>query len=419
MTTIDLDYKIPKKLEPIYDHNRYKILYGGRGGSKSWGVARALLDLGTRRPLRILCAREFQNSITDSVHKLLSDQINALGLDEFYTIQRSRIVGINGTEFGFEGLKHNITRIKSWEGADIAWVEEAQTVSKSSWDILIPTIRKEESEIWLTFNPELEHDETYQRFVINPPKDALQLNVGWRDNPWFPKVLREEKERLKENDYDAYLNVWEGHCKQALEGAIYAAELRKAQEESRITSVPYDATKPVQTFWDLGWADKTSIWFAQAIGFEYRIIDFYENRQQPINHYVQVLQNRGYTYDIDWLPHDARSKQQTIGRSIEDLLKASGRKVQILERDSIEHGINAARTIFNKCFFDKTKCADGLQALRHYRYDVKEDGKWSNRPLHDENSHAADAFRYLAMALTERRAKPMKTRRQVAGSWMG
>jgi phage terminase large subunit len=232
--------EFPAKLQCLFAPKRYKVLYGGRGGAKSWGVARALLIQGAAKPLRILCAREFQNSISESVHALLSDQIKALGLDGFYEVQNTTIRGRNGTELYFAGLRHNVTKIKSFEGVDIVWCEEAQTISKSSWDTLIPTIRKEGSEIWITFNPSLEADETYQRFVARPPTNSTVVKVNWSDNPWFPAVLRQEKDDLKAKDPDAYLTVWEGHCKQTLDGAIYANEVRKATEEGRFARVPYD-----------------------------------------------------------------------------------------------------------------------------------------------------------------------------------
>ncbi len=298
--------EIPEKLECLLEPHRMKIIYGGRGSSKSWTVARVLLVLGRMKKLRVLCAREFQNSISDSVHALLADQIKSMGLEDFYTVQNTSIFGTNGTEFLFAGLKHNITKIKSFEGVDIAWVEEAQTTSKSSWDVLIPTIRKEGSEIWVTFNPELDTDETYKRFVAHPPSFAKVAKVNWSDNPWFPSVLRTEMEDLKERDMDAYLNVWEGNTRQVLDGAVYATELRKAMEENRIKDVPVDKAILVSTFWDLGWSDMTSIWFVQTLpGGEVRIIDFYQDCQKTIDFYVTLLKEKGYTYRDHWLPHDA------------------------------------------------------------------------------------------------------------------
>lgn len=399
---MELDVEFPEKLEFLFSPSRYKVLYGGRGSGKSWGVARALLVIGIQKPIRVLCARELQNSITDSVHALLADQIKSMKLEEFYEIQNTVIYGKNGTEFLFAGLKHNITKIKSFEGVDLCWVEEAQTVSKSSWDTLIPTIRKEESEIWITFNPELDTDETYKRFVVIPPSNAIVQKVNWSDNPWFPQVLRDEKDDLKERDMDAYLNVWEGNTRQVLDGSVYATELRKAQEESRIKDVNVDLSIPVSTFWDIGWADLNSIWFVQTVpGGEVRVIDFYQNCQKTIDHYVQVLQTKGYTYRDHWLPHDAEHKNMT-GKSVKDIMQNMGLPVRITPKLSISDGINAARMLMNRCYFDQNRCAEGLQALRHYRYDVDPDTKlFSKTPLHDQNSHAADAWRYTAVALDE------------------
>ena len=211
---------------------RYRVLYGGRGGAKSWGIARALVILAAKRTLRILCARELQNSIRDSVHKVLCDQIDLLGLGGFYQIEQARIFcPSTGSEISFEGIRNNVTKIKSYEGVDICWVEEANKVTKNSWEVLIPTIRKEGSEIWASFNPELESDDTYQRFVLSPPKNAIVQKISWRDNPWFPQVLKQEMLDLKAKDRDAYLHVWEGECRKSLEGAVYAEELRDCAEE--------------------------------------------------------------------------------------------------------------------------------------------------------------------------------------------
>ena len=408
----ELNIDLPEKLSFLFEPHRYKVAYGGRGSGKSWGAAISLLAQGAQRPLRILCAREFQNSISDSVHALLADQIKKLGLEGFYEVQNTAIYGKNGTEFLFAGLKHNVTKIKSFEGVDVCWVEEAQTTSKSSWDVLIPTIRKNGSEIWITFNPELDTDETYKRFVVNPPSNAKVVKVNWSDNPWFPDVLREEMEDLKARDIDAYLNVWEGNTRQVLDGAVYANELRKAQEESRIKDVIIDKSIPVSTFWDLGWSDMTSIWFVQVIpGGEVRVIDFYQDCQKPIDFYTALLQTKGYTYRDHWLPHDAEHKNMT-GRSVKEIVENMGLPVRITPKLSIADGINAARMLMNRCYFDQTKCAEGLQALRHYRYDVDPDTKmFSTKPLHDQHSHAADAFRYVAVGLDERPndwSKPLK-----------
>lgn len=396
----------PGKLRFLFKPRRFKVMHGGRGSGKSWGAARALLLQGMEEKLLILCAREYQNSIEDSVHKLLSDQIERMGLHDFYQVQEKSIKGINGTEFIFKGIKVNINSIKSFEAVDRVWIEEAQTVSKNSWDVLIPTIRKKCSEIWLTFNPILEEDDTYRRFVLETPPDATVQQMLWSDNPYFDDdggILRTAMEHMRNKDPDAWLNVWQGECRHTLEGAIYAKELRQSAFDRKITRVPYDPLVPVHTFWDLGFSDATSIWFVQRIGFEIRLIDFLEVRQTTINEILQILQGKGYTYDLNFLPHDAQAKTlSSNGKSIEQLMKAAGRRVKIVQKLSIADGINAARTIFPTCYFDQVKCADGLQALRHYRYDVDADtGKFSKNPLHDEYSHAADAFRYLAVGLKD------------------
>jgi len=413
--------EFPVKLQPLFKKARYKILYGGRGGAKSWGIARALLLMAAKAPLRILCAREFQASIKDSVHKLLCDQIEALGLLPFYEITQTSIRGANGSEFAFIGLKNNPTNIKSFEGVDICWVEEGQTVSRLSWNILIPTIRKSGSEIWVSFNPDLETDETYQRFVVKPPRDAVIIKINWSDNPWFPDTLRIEKDALKERDPKAYANVWEGMCRRTVDGAIFATEMDRAEADGRLTKVPYDPTKPVHAVCDLGWSDATAWWFVQFVGMETRLIRYFEGSQRTMTSYLAQLQTFGYVYDTIWLPHDAENQTLAAnGRSIEEIVRGAGFKTSIMPRVPIVDSINAARTIFPNLWFDRENCADGLNCLRHYRYEVDPDtGLFSKNPLHDQYSHGADAFRYIALMIKEP-AKPRKPKVIApAGSWMG
>ena len=194
---------------------RYKVWYGGRGGAKSWQVARLLLGRAYRRKTRILCVREFQNSIADSVHRLLSDQIAMLGLSRYFSVTRNTITSACGSEFLFKGLLRSINEIKSLEGVDICWCEEAQRASLESWKILIPTIRKEDSEIWATFNPDDESDPTYQMFVARPVPGAKVVKVNFDDNPWFPDTLRREMEYCRATDMDAYRHIWLGECRAA------------------------------------------------------------------------------------------------------------------------------------------------------------------------------------------------------------
>ncbi len=415
--------EFPLKLECLFKPSRYKVLYGGRGVAKSWGIARALLIKAAQNPLRILCAREFQTSIKDSVHKLLCDQIEALGLTSFYEITQTNIKGKNGSEFSFVGLKNNVANVKSYEGVDICWVEEAQTTSRMSWNVLIPTIRKEKSEIWVSFNPELETDETYQRFVLNPPDDCVVVKVNWSDNPWFPDTLRLEKDALKFRDPQAYNVVWEGLCRQTVDGAIFAKEMQMAELDGRITKVNYDPTKPVHAIFDLGWSDATAIWFLQFIGMETRLIRYVEGNQQTMSDYLAKMQTFGYMYDTLWLPHDSQNKTlASNGRSIEEIVRAAGYKTRVLERVPILDSINAARTMFPNMWFDRENCHEGLQCLRHYRYEVDPDTKqFSKTPLHDQYSHGADAFRYIGLMINEPKPRRKQVPQHYGGShsWMG
>ena len=414
--------RFPKKFEALFQPEkvRYRIFYGGRGGAKSWCFARALLAKGTKSPMRILCAREFQTSIKDSVHKLLSDQIYELNMESFYEITQTTIRGINGTEFIFAGIKNNTNNIKSIEGIDVAWVEEAQSVSANSWNVLIPTIRKQDSEIWVSFNPELPTDDTWKRFVESPPESSVVVKVNWNDNPWFPETLNLERLSLKSRDLSAYNNVWEGATRNTVDGAIFGKEVEQAELENRITNVPYDPSKPCHAVFDLGWADNTACWIIQYVGFDIRVLRYFEDNQKTIQHYLSLMQTFGYIYDTIWLPHDGAAKSLGTGKSIEEIVRATGLKVQILDRVPITDSINAARTIFPRCYFDRKNTEEGLNCLRHYRYDVDEHGTFSQKPLHDIYSHGADAWRYIGLMVNEpKKRQPVKQTYALGGSWMG
>ncbi len=194
-----------------YKKARYKILWGGRGSAKSWGVAEALVRLASALPLRILCTREFQVSIKHSSHKLLKDTITRLGLDSWFTVTANSITSRTGAEFIFTGMYQNENSIRSMEGIDITWVEEGQTVPVGSWRSLTPTVlRKHGSEIWVTYNLIDENDATHQRFVINPRSDSIVHQINYDSNPYFPEALRAEMEEDKKNDYHLYEHIWLG-----------------------------------------------------------------------------------------------------------------------------------------------------------------------------------------------------------------
>lgn len=358
-----------------------------------------------QKPTRILCAREIQRTIGDSVHRLIADQIALLGFDGLFTVTDTEIRCVNGSSFTFAGLRQqDAGKIKSFEGVDICWVEEAQTVSKKSWDVLIPTIRKENSSIWVTFNPELDTDETYQRFVVKPPHDAQVVKVNWNDNPWFPKTLDLERRSLQQRDIEAYKNVWEGQCRSALEGAIYAREVALLYEQGRVRPCPYDPLLPVHTVWDLGWNDQTSILLVQRAS-EVRVIGFIEDSHRTLADYVQQLRALPYVWATDWLPHDGRAKDFKSGKSAEEMMQAMGRTVRIVENLGIEEGIRASRMVFPRVYVDPS--AEGLLAhLKRYRRAINATTGEPGAPLHDEHSHAADAFRYMAVAVDQMSSAP-------------
>lgn len=391
--------EFPAKLKFLFQSARYKVAYGGRGSAKSWSFARALLIHGAEKKQRILCAREVQKSIKQSVHTLLADQIQELGLGGFYEVLETEIRGKNGTEFSFAGLAtHTVESIKSFEGVDKVWIEEAQTVSKRSWSILIPTIRKPESEIWVSFNPDLDTDDTYQRFVVNPPEGAVVVKVNYSDNPWFPEVLEKERlhcQRVTPKDYD---NIWEGNCKAAIEGAIYADEIRAAQEEGRIRTVPYDPKFKVHVVFDLGWNDAMAVSIVQRSLSEIRILEYIEDNHKTLDYFSSVLKEKRYNWGKVWLPHDGAHKDYKYNRSAQDIMQDLGWKVSIIPRSDIEGGIKTARRTFPRVYFDKDKTPRLIECLKHYRRSVNQTTNEPGAPLHDEYSHGADNFRYLCVS---------------------
>ena len=227
MATVDqVQITLPPWAEAYRQPARYLVAYGGRGSSKSWVFARMALIAALASPIRILCCRELQTSIRDSVLQLLREQIDMCGLNSYFDVGANYLkCPASGSEFLFKGLRSNSQEIKSTEGVDICWVEEAQAVSEESWQVLIPTIRKPGSQIWVSFNPALETDPTYQRYVVEPPSNAIVKLVNWQDNPWFPDVLRDEMEHMRRTDMDAYLHIWEGQCVLHTEAQVLAGKV--------------------------------------------------------------------------------------------------------------------------------------------------------------------------------------------------
>ena len=389
----------PPCLSEIFEPRRYKIAFGGRGSSKSWSFARALLIIGAKQKTRILCAREVQKSIKQSVHTLLSDQIQEMGLGAFYQVLETEIRGKNGTQISFAGLAtHTVESVKSFEGCSIVWCEESQTISKKSWDILIPTIRNPGSEIWVTFNPDIDTDDTYVRFVVNPPPDSLVVKMNYMDNPWFPEVLEKERLHCLNTDPKGYNNIWEGKCKAAVDGAIYADEMESAQTEGRICNVPYDPLLKVQIIFDLGWNDAMFISLAQKGVADLRIIESIEDSHKTLDYYSALLKEKKYNWGKIWLPHDGAAKDFKTGKSSQEILQALGWDVEIIPISSIEEGIKQARMTFNRVYFDKTKAGVLVNSLKRYKRVINSRTNEAGAPDHDSSSHGADNFRYISVS---------------------
>lgn len=394
--------QFPDPLLPgIFEPHRYKVLDGGRGSAKSWSVARALLILGTQRPLRILCARETQRSIRDSVHQLLMDQMIRLKVAGEYLAQQVNITGRNGTMFAFAGLSDlTAESIKSFEGFDIVWIEEARVVTDRSWKILIPTIRKEGSEIWITFNPEMDTDPVWKRFVEQPPPGTWRCTLNWRDNPWFSSVLEQERlHALATLSKIEYENIWEGKLRPTVEGAIYAEEIADMLAQRRVCPLPYDPYHLVYPVVDIGWNDTHSIGFWQRHLSQLRCIDYIEDDHKTWDWYSQRMRERPYAYGNVFLPHDGGSATiKSGGRSDKDILEGLGWRVTVLERTDVERGIRDTRMAMKTMALDNEKCAALLEHLKRYRRVIPKTTQEPSGPLHDQHSHGADMVRYAAQA---------------------
>lgn len=426
----ELNLDIPEYALCLFEPKRYKVLYGGRGGAKSWAIAMALTAIGMSRPIRVLCARELQVSIQDSVHKLLSDIIASdPGMSAFYDVQNKAIYGLNGTEFAFKGLKHNANEIKSYEGVDYCWVEEAQAVSDKSWEVLIPTIRKDNSEIWICFNPKNATDPTWRRFIVEQDEDTKAVEVSWRNNPFFPAVMEKERLKLLKNDPEAYEHVYEGKFDTRYSGAVYAKYVKHEQ----IGKVEHDPDYPVYTAWDKGYGDATAIVFFQIGNGEVFVIDYFEDNQEDTQYYCEILAGRkieiqerdlatgdisnwaygedlpehahrkAYNYHIHYGPHDAAVKlMEAGGRSMVMQARKFGVKMAIIPATTHINSHEALRTTLKKTWISRDRCGDLVHNLLsyHFKYDEQRQ-EYGKEPYHDWSSNGCDAAEIMARVWRE------------------
>jgi len=422
-----ISVKFPPKFKPFFKPARYKIARGGRGSGKSWSIAKMLLIMAASKPLRVLCAREVQKSIKESVKALLDDQIQTLQLGQFYQSLDNEIRGVNGSQFLFAGLaSHTVESIKSYEGCDIVWVEEAQSVCQRSWDVLIPTIRKPGSEIWASFNPYLPSDPVWLMSEELQSKDnAVVITINYFDNPWCPPELIAESERMKESDFEKWENIWLGLPKTIADGAIYKAEFEQIRKENRICKVPHDPNLPVYTGWDLGILDSTAIWFCQIYGKEKRIIDYHEASDEPLAYYARILDEKarehGYRYERHFAPHDIAARDLSSGVSREQTMAKLGYRMTKGARLGPEDRIEATRQFLKDCWFDEGKCSHGIRALQNYRREFNDKlDQFKAHPVHDWASHGSDAFGELALSINKMQEKttPKPLQKPISSGWM-
>ena len=408
---MQLKIEVPKEFKVLFDLDsdlRHIVLYGGRASGKSTSVALSLLILGMNKKLRILCTREVQNSIADSVHKLLSDLISKYKLNT-WEVQKDIIRNKQtGSEIFFKGLHNNSQSIKSIEGIDIVWVEEAQSVSADSINTLVPTIRKAGSRLIWTFNRLTENDPVWElivkkadnrTFVQKINSDAIESLLS--------KEIIEEREKMRTDNPEMFDHVWLGEPMTAKTGSVFGKQLAQARNEGRITKVPYDASTGVYTAWDLGIGDSTVIWFFQVVGREIHFIDHYEGSNEDLGHYISHIQNKPYQYTTHFLPHDSKARELQTGMTRVEFFNNHGiYNIEVLRPTNFSLGQDdidlVARPKFSLCWFDEEKCQRGLECLRAYHYEYDNKNKLlRNKPEHDWSSHSSSAFIYALMAKTE------------------
>ncbi len=392
-----------KKLKAFaIDSKRYKIAYGGRGSSKSWTLARILLLKAMQKPLRILCTREIQDSIKDSVHKLLKDQIDLLDL-QGYIIQNDIIRHTNGSEFLFKGLYSNLSKIKSFEGVDVCWVEEAESISAMSFEILDPTIRKSNSEIWVSFNPRYEDDIIYKTFIINPPENAMVIKVNWQDNKYFPKELEDQKNTMAKNDPDLYMHIWEGELKKNTSEQIF---YHKWSIEN------FKTPEDVHCYYGADWGfsqdpntiNRCFVAPHQDHGNNCLYID-YEANDRPYNE--DTRQTSSDIVDLpklwDTIPNikdniiqGDSARPETIsymvnkGYNVKSVKKWSG---------SVEDGITHLRS-YDKIIIH-SRCINTIHEFKNYKYKIDTKSGQVTNKIVDKYNHQIDSIRYSLLPLIQ------------------
>jgi phage terminase large subunit len=400
-----LQIKIAPVFRPLLEGARYKGAHGGRGSGKSHLFAESVIakHVGMRGS-RTVCIREVQKSLKESAKLLIEDKIKALGVGSLFDIQSDKIVAPGDGLITFVGMQdHNAESIKSLEGFDRCWVEEAQTLSERSLALLRPTIRKPNSELWFSWNPRRKVD-AVDKFLRGQKIDgAIVVEANWRDNPWFPDVLDKERRDDLKLYPERYDHIWEGDYAKAFEGAYFARGLADAKAQGRIARIAADPILPLRAFWDLGGsgasADAMAIWIVQFVAREIRVIDYIEGVGQVLAYYVDALRQRKYR-PVCYLPHDGVNENNITGKRYRDHLGDAGFEVAVIQnqgRGAAMMRVEAVRRILPMCWFDADKTEPGRNALGYYHERKDENRSVGLGPEHDWSSHAADAFGLMAI----------------------
>lgn len=407
--TVDL----PPKLVPVFSGTaRYRGAFGGRGSGKTRSFAKMTAVLGYQWGAsgvegQILCAREFMNSLDESSLEEIKGAIASEPfLAAYYEVGEKFIRSRDGRiKYTFSGLRHNLDSIKSKARILLCWVDEAEPVSDTAWQKLIPTIREEDSEIWVTWNPERKNSATHKRFREDPPQDSKIVELNWRDNPWFPKVLNQERLEDQRVRPESYPHVWEGDFATVVEGAYYAKAINEAKAEGRIGRVSADPLMTKRAVWDIGGtgakADACAIWIVQFVGREVRFLDYYEAQGQPLATHIEWLRSRGHGSALCVLPHDGATNDRVHDVSYESALRQAGFEVQVIANQGAGAAmkrVEAARRLFPSMWFNEATCQAGIDAIGWYHEKRDPDRNIGLGPEHDWSSHGADAFGLAAVA---------------------
>ena len=395
---------------PLLEARRYKGAFGGRGSGKSHFFADLLLEDALRQKgLRSVCIREVQKSLKESAKRLLEDKLAEyrLGAAEGFKVFRELIETPGDGIIAFRGMQdHTAESIKSLEGFGRAWVEEAQTLSARSLALLRPTLRAENSELWFSWNPRRKTDpvDAMLRSAVLPTGAAV-VGASWADNPWFPKVLDQERRDCLRDAPDSYGHIWNGDYATVIDGAYYAHALAAARAENRIGRVAPDPLMTRRAIWDIGGtgvrADAVAIWICQFIGREIRVIDYYEAVGQPLATHVAWLRKHGHGEALCVLPHDGAANDKVFDVSYESALRDAQFEVEVIPNQGAGAAalrVETARRLFPCIWFHEATTGPGLEALGWYHEQRDEARNVGLGPSHVWSSHGADAFGLMCVA---------------------